>query len=257
MRLPRRWRWWAWALALVTAVPLAAAECLYRLALAQVESLPPRPDIHAVPAVVARTLWASQEGATPVRVRPLWPWNILREVVALALSSGHAPRSEGLRLADQAAREWTFSRLEAPRRWRSLEVVTLSIWMTREWSAEELLAFHAEHMRGGLGVQGTWTAAHVYLGKDWERLDMVDTALLAAIAHFPSARQADPWCNPESTRARRDALLRELHRAGVLDALHLEEALRAPLGLAARPTRRRPCPGEREGQAARRQPSGL
>lgn len=257
MRLPRRWRWWVWAVALVTAVPLAAVECLYRLALTRVESLPPRPSGHAVPAVVARTLWASEEGATPVRVRPLWPWNILRAVAALARSSGHASRSEGWMLAQHAAREWASSPYEPPRRWLSLAVVTLSIWMTREWSAEELLAFHAEHMRGGPGVQGMWTAAHVYLGKDWERLDMVDAALLAAIAHFPSARKADPWCNPESTRARRDALLRELHQAGVLDAPRLEEALHAPLGLAVRPNHWKPCPDEHGGQAARRQPPGL
>lgn len=245
MRLQWRRRWWLWALALIPVGWLAAVECLYRLALPPASMLPPRPAGPTVPPLVAQALWAKwEQGSAPMRIQPQGPWALTRWVASVFLGPARTRRPpDGSRLANFAALlRCAPPSDEAPSRFNGPQRFALGLWMTREWSAEELLAFHAEQMRVGSRVQGIWAASHVYLGREWTRLDVADAALLVSISDAPDSRKGDPWCHTQPTLARRDHLLRALHRQGFIDEQALEAALQAPLRLAPRPSTRSPCP---------------
>jgi membrane peptidoglycan carboxypeptidase len=176
-----------------------------------------------------------------LQVRRLVPWTLLRVLTSiLRARKGRSASSEGLRLANLAALEWTLKvEKQASSLHRAVERLGLSIWITRNWSAEELIAFHSEHVRLGHGVSGFWAGSWVYLGKDWRQLNAAEAALLVGIPQSP--HRLDPWCHPERALARRNAVLRKMRELGFIPATEETTALAAPLRLAPRPARWRAC----------------
>ncbi|MFP2931360.1 hypothetical protein ACLESO_40460 [Pyxidicoccus sp. 3LG] len=118
--------------------------------------------------------------------------------------------------------------------------MALTVWLTRHWSAEELLAFDVEHRSLGRDLSGMRGSARVLLGREWTELDAAGMALLLAVEDV-SLRLRDPWCFPDRIRARRDVLLKRIRDVGGLSSEETEAALRAPLGLAVRPAHWPPC----------------
>ncbi|WP_241758985.1 transglycosylase domain-containing protein [Pyxidicoccus parkwayensis] len=161
----------------------------------------------------------------------------------LVFKPGHSLwMPHGYRLADEVAGEWGFQCEDAGgRRLKVFERIALAIWLTRHWSAEELLAFEAEHTDLGHRVVGMRAGAKVLLGNEWARLDAVGIALLLAVADAPGRRR-DPWCFPDGIRTRRDWILKRMRETGVLSPEETDTALRTPLALALRPSEWEPCP---------------
>ncbi|MCP3139619.1 transglycosylase domain-containing protein [Pyxidicoccus xibeiensis] len=258
MRWRRLLKWWVCLLGLGFVGVLATLEGFYRVMLARVPELPRPPETRVMPALYGRMRWASSERTATPRVEPVWPWNVAFVLVRVGLL-GQKPSQvvmpAGLGIAQEVASEWSSQLREAGGRFpRTFERLALTLWLTRHWSAEELLAFEAEHRSLGHGLFGMRAGARVLLGREWAELDAGGMAVLLAVGDAPG-RWRDPWCFPERIRARRDVLLKRLREAGGLSLGETEAALQAPLGLIVRPAHWAPCP-ERNGSGMKAAPEG-
>lgn len=189
--------------------------------------------------------WTLREHTSTPEVAPVWlgtfvwPWV---EVVLLERRHLEGGLSDGIGLADDVVRQWSARQQGEPGpRMRTHQRLALTIWLTRHWSADELLAFDAEHAFFIHGVSGMRAGAQVLLGREWEQLDAADLALLLAVKGSRSG-QRDPWCHPDRIRAKRDWILLRLRDLGGLAPEEAEAALQVPVGLALRPPEWPPCP---------------
>ncbi len=241
-------RWLVWLLCLGCVVLLAASECFYRATLSRVPGRPRPVEGVSPPPLYSRMRWTLLEGTTTREVAPVWLGTFVQVWASLGLLRRHDSEvpSEGFRLACNVVRQW--SHQEGGPRLKALERLAVDIWLTRNWSAEELLAFDAEHTYLGSGLIGMRTGAEVLLGRDWAQVDTAGMALLLAVNDVPVGRK-DPWCFPDRIRTRRDGILRRLEDAGGLTPEEAEIALAAPLKLATRPADWPPCPA-RDGRAS-------
>jgi membrane peptidoglycan carboxypeptidase len=110
---------------------------------------------------------------------------------------------------------------------RTFQEVALTLWISRHWTAEEVLTAHAEGARFGQGLIGLDAAAHRYFGKQPEQLALQETALLAGLPQSPS--RYDPLRRPEAALKRREHVLGRLRASGLISEAQLEEARRQPL----------------------------
>ena len=243
-----RWKcvskWVVWLLGLGLVVTLATVECLYQAALSKVPALPPRPEHVSLPPLYVRLRWASFEGSAPPKVEAVWPWTVVRVVMEMLMSERaiSVEMPHGLRLAGEVERYWGVQlQDEGGRRLKVFERMALTIWLTRHWSAEEMLTFEAEHAYVGHRLSGMRAGTRTLLGEDWAQLDAAGIALLLAVADAPGGRR-DPWCLPDRIRARRDWILKRMSETGVLSPEETDAALRTPPALAPRPSDWEPCP---------------
>lgn len=107
-----------------------------------------------------------------------------------------------------------------------LELV-LAVRLECGYSKEKILALYAGHAPFGGNVVGLEGAAWRYFGRAPELLSWGESAMLAVLPNSPAL--IHPGRNREALRAKRDALLRKLNSAGVLDELTLKLALKEPL----------------------------
>jgi penicillin-binding protein 1C len=103
----------------------------------------------------------------------------------------------------------------------------LALRIEASFSKDEILAMYAAHAPFGGNVVGLEAAAWRYFGRDPDTLSWAEAATLAVLPNNPSLVRLNR--NRERLRARRDFLLRSLHRAGDLSALDLDLALSEPL----------------------------
>ncbi len=206
-----------WTLALLLLPPLlllGSLEALYRYGLSRVGELPrapqPRTDF------ASRVLWASV-APWPPQLQPLWPWSLV------------GPRP-GAGVSWLVARPWLASRPPQERtpmlNWH-FHGLALSVWVSRHWTAEEVMASYAENASFGGGLIGIDAAARWYFGEEPARLALHEAALLAALAQAPARN--DPLCRPEAALERRDVVLSRLQALGWISEAQREEARRQPL----------------------------
>jgi hypothetical protein len=240
----KRWVRWLLCLPFLGAVGVVATEeCLYRAALSGVPALPGKPERVSMPPSWPLLRWLALEDTVTPQVEPFWPGSISWMLLKAWWRDGRLQEAQpvGTNLANTAMRHHASQLAREGHKYpRGPQRLALTLWFTRNWSAEELLAYDAEHVFLGSGATGVRDGATVILGEDWTRLDAADVALLIAVSEAPS--RMNPWCAPERVRARRDWLLKRLREAGGLTAEEAEAELRAPLGVAARPAHLPPCP---------------
>ncbi|WP_375768532.1 transglycosylase domain-containing protein [Archangium gephyra] len=219
-----------WALALLLLPPLlllGSVEALYRYGLSRVGELPrappPRTDF------ASQVLWASVEEG-PLRLQPLWPWTLVDDFVQTWRHRQHGRRSAGSWMSGDVARRWLASRPRPERapmlNWH-LHGFALSVWISRHWTAEEVMAAYAESASFGRGHIGLDAAARSYFGKEPTRLALHETALLAGLTQAPA--RYDPLCRPEAALARREVVLSRLQALGWISEAQREEARQQPL----------------------------
>ncbi|ATB50773.1 transglycosylase domain-containing protein [Corallococcus macrosporus] len=235
MRWKRLLKVTVWLLSLGFVALLAGVECVYRAALAQVRAFPQKVTTPALPESWNRVAWAHREKTATPQVQPAWPTTIVFTMAKLVLrrhqpqSASHDLSPQGFRLATHVARQWSRLLANEHKRLPRLGELALTIWLTRNWSAEELLAFEAHHIWFGRDLFGVSAAAPALLHKDVARLDLADAAFLLVV----SAKAWDVECAPDRLRRRRDTLLEELRAVGVVTQMELESARSAPWPLAA------------------------
>ncbi|RKH29067.1 hypothetical protein D7Y13_19820 [Corallococcus praedator] len=208
-----------WGLGLVGVGLLAAMEGFYRLELHRLPGLPTPPEAaDRLPANLARTWWSLFEPGATLTVEPVWAWTALA-TVSRPLVFGTPPHlTSGWSLANAVVNSWSAhpSATGEPLSLKASQRLALGIWLTRHWSAEELLAFQARHVRLGHGVIGVSEGARRYLAKETAGITFAEAALLTSMAGLGGAQREHPECFIDRLRPRRDRLLQRLREAGVL-----------------------------------------
>lgn len=116
-----------------------------------------------------------------------------------------------------------------------LHEAVLALRLEASDSKEEILATYAENAPFGGNTVGLEAAAFRYFGRTPDELSWAEAATLAVLPNSPAL--IHPGRNREALRAKRDALLDELHTLGDLDAVTLEAAKLEPV-----PTVQAPVP---------------
>ena len=198
---------------------------MYRYALSRVGELP-RPPVPRS-GLVYRVLWSGEE-AGPLELEPIWPWSIIDHFIPR--HPKNRPPSMGRQLARLMARGWMWERprREGERRLhRTFQESALTIWLSRHWTAEEVLTAYAERASFGEGLVGMEAAARRYFGKPAEQLALHEAALLAGLPQSPS--RYDPLRRPEQARKRRDFVLGRLRALNWITEAEWEAARGQPL----------------------------
>lgn len=203
-------------LVIALAAPFCGVELLYRWGLARVGELPrlsPQPHVGRL----QRALWTAEEGG-PMEVQPLWPWTIVRAYAGVMETPRHAVTPPGGQLASSVARLWL-----APRRLRMLERHwqrwSLSIWLSRNATAEQLTDEASQHLFFGRGAFGADAAARTYFGLEPDQLTWTRAAFLAGLVQSPTS---------QTTRRTRWVLDQLLASGAITPAEHAESLQQLP-----------------------------
>jgi hypothetical protein len=101
-----------------------------------------------------------------------------------------------------------------------LSEIPITTWLSRNATTDELKDALVELSYFGRGAVGFHAAAHKYFGKSPDQLTLSETAWLVGLLQAPS-RYAS---RPEASRKRRDFILGQLHRHGLITERELEQA---------------------------------
>ena len=113
--------------------------------------------------------------------------------------------------------------------WQKIIESVLATRLELRLSKKKILALYASHAPYGGNVVGIEAASWRYFGRPPEELSWGEAATLAVLPNAPS--DIHPGRNRERLLAKRNRLLRDLHKRGKLDDLDLELALDEPLPL--------------------------
>jgi penicillin-binding protein 1B len=111
--------------------------------------------------------------------------------------------------------------LLSPRRtWdRKLREAGLAIMLEWRYGKAQILEAYLNTIymgqHGNAGIYGVGAAARSYFGKDVERLDLAEAALLAGMIRAPNSYS--PAQNPDRARERREAVLGRMAELGLID----------------------------------------
>ncbi len=114
----------------------------------------------------------------------------------------------------------------APRRRKLMEVL-MALRLERAYSKREIVEMYLNTVSFGRRAFGIEAAAHVYFGKEAATLTVPEAAtlvgLLKATSHY------DPVRHPERARARRNTVLRQMVRRGMLEEAAARRFRREPV----------------------------
>src|SRR4030095_652233 len=107
----------------------------------------------------------------------------------------------------------------------------LAISLERRLSKDDIFALYCNEIylgqRGAGSVRGVKEAASTYFGKQLNELTLAEAATIAGMIQGPA--RYSPVAAPEAAKARRDAVLDAMQRAGVISQIEAKNALSEPL----------------------------
>ena len=152
---------------------------------------------------VSRTYWTYLGGEGEPRISNKNPYEIIFNFFVVSALTDSRPFAEAdFMLLNQAARSLLF-REELYTDWH-LSIASASIWISRNWTADEAISTVLSDSYFGHGLHGIESAAQTYLGVQLTDLTSVQTMFLLVIIDGPT--RFDPWCNPEFHRKRFELL---------------------------------------------------
>jgi penicillin-binding protein 1A len=110
---------------------------------------------------------------------------------------------------------------------RKFKEAALAWQLERHWKKRKILTAYLNTIYFGNGAYGVQRAAYAYFGHGARKLTLPEAALLAGIPADPA--RYDPIANPDSARARRDAVLRAMLAQNKISPAQYARATRAPL----------------------------
>ncbi|MEM1168304.1 MAG: penicillin-binding protein 1A [Cyanobacteria bacterium P01_H01_bin.35] len=111
--------------------------------------------------------------------------------------------------------------------WRKLREAMLAWKMEKELSKEEILELYLNIVYLGSGAYGVTDAAWVYFSKPVSGLTLAEMATLAGLPPAPS--QYSPLVNPEAAKRRRNLVLAEMQKAGLISDERAKIAIAKPM----------------------------
>jgi len=116
---------------------------------------------------------------------------------------------------------------------RKVQEAVLSIWLSRHYTRDEILAIYLNRVYLGAGAYGVDAAAHLYFGVPATRLTLAQAAILAGLPKAPSS--LNPLADPQAAANRAEDVLNAMLATGAI-TLDDETAAETQLGNAASPT---------------------
>jgi 1A family penicillin-binding protein len=154
-------------------------------------------------------------GIDPIRVAGA-AWQNLR---ARRIVQGGSTITQQLARAAQLTPERTYT--------RKMHEVMIAARIEERYSKDEILEQYLNTVYFGEGLYGVEAAARGYFAKPASDLALHEAALLAALVRSPS--NDGPYHAPGRALARRNLVLRLMHREGRIDAAGLRNAVQEPL----------------------------
>ncbi len=205
--------------AIVAAFPVIGFEVFWRMGLRSITELPV-----AAPSNLAAKekmlLWRDVTGTDDTRVDGIYLWTVLRTMMH--------PRSEpkGLRSVSRVANDWALAQRRGRTQFDWLVAnFSLSVWLSRNWSADELLSqiFRSTYL--GRDIYGFDNAGRAYFDKPFADLIPEQQALLFAVERNPARLCQNA---PQFTQDR-NRVLADSRDIWGLDEGRLAEATATPL----------------------------
>ncbi|WP_457580713.1 penicillin-binding protein 1A [Ensifer canadensis] len=112
---------------------------------------------------------------------------------------------------------------------RKLREAILSIRIDQTYSKDRILELYLNDIYLGLGAYGVAQAALTYFDKPVDQLTVAEAAYLAALPKAPN--NYDPHRHPERAVTRRNWVIEQMRRNGVIDREVAAAAIASPLGI--------------------------
>jgi penicillin-binding protein 1A len=175
--------------------------------------------LDAIVAVEDRRFY-SHYGVDPVRIAGA----ALTNVRAGRIREGGSTITQQLIRATQLSAERTFE--------RKIREAMIALRLEERYSKSQILQAYLNTVYFGQGYYGVEAASRGYFSKPASELTAAEAALLAAVVRTPSSDA--PAISPERALRRRNLVLRLMRNQQRLTEQDFQNALRAPLGSAAR-----------------------
>lgn len=175
-------------------------------------------------------------GATYLFIRE--PYKELSLVIAAAPEAVQPPMLRSALIAAEEPREYsgaTFTdqlvKFAAAARTRGLarvaDAILLRVALDARFDQEQVLAAYSEQVYVGHGVYGVHQGAAHYFGKPASDLSVAEAVTLAGLVRSP--QRYSPLTAPDRARRRRDDVLAEMNRRGMISDDQLRAAMAEPL----------------------------
>jgi membrane peptidoglycan carboxypeptidase len=112
---------------------------------------------------------------------------------------------------------------------RKFQEAALAIRLEETYSKDQILAMYLNEVYLGNGVYGIGTAARYYFGEPAKKLDLTQSALLAALIRAPG--YYDPVVHPDHALNRRNDVLDHLAELGWVSQKRIDKAKQQPIAL--------------------------
>ena len=113
---------------------------------------------------------------------------------------------------------------------RKLKEAFLAFQIERRYTKDEILELYLNQVYFGSGAYGVKAAAQIFFGKPLHNLTLAECALIAGMPKSPS--RYSPLINPSLALKRREVVLQQMSRKGLVTQEQLNAATAAPLYLA-------------------------
>jgi membrane peptidoglycan carboxypeptidase len=112
---------------------------------------------------------------------------------------------------------------------RKLREARIALQMERSLSKEDILARYLNIVFWGNGAYGISAAARTYFSTTADQLTVAQSAMLAGMVR--STTQFDPVAHPQAALDRRNLVIQQMAKQGMIDQSQAQEALAEPLGI--------------------------
>ncbi|MDY6823804.1 MAG: PBP1A family penicillin-binding protein [Thermodesulfobacteriota bacterium] len=112
---------------------------------------------------------------------------------------------------------------------RKIKEAFLTFQLERRYTKKEILEFYLNQVYFGSGAYGINAAAQTFFNKHPADLTLSECALIAGMPKSPS--RYSPLVNKELARWRRDTVLRQMHKHGIISKAEYETAVQSSINL--------------------------
>ena len=120
---------------------------------------------------------------------------------------------------------------------RKLQEAALAIRIESQYPKDHILEVYLNQVYYGSGAYGVQTASHIYFGKDVNKLDLAECAMLAGMPKRPS--YYSPFVDKQAARSRRNTVLQRMADLGYITQTTADEAKNGPIRLTSKKPIRR------------------
>jgi penicillin-binding protein 1A len=153
------------------------------------------------------------------------PWGILRALY-VNLRTGRVV--EGGSTITQQLAKMLFLRPERTMERKILEAM-LAVQLERKYTKQELFLFYCNQVYLGHGVYGVEAAAHYYFSKPASKLNVVESAMIAALPKAP--QEFSPHIHPAKALQRRNHVLKRMLEEKFITQSVYDESIKTALGV--------------------------